>query len=221
MIYDGRAGDRKKYSSGRGEGGAGLPRRIAYGTFICLGQTGTGKSVSLQNMIAQDIENGDGVCMIDPLWRCGGAYSCTKIPKHRADDVVVFDPGDLEQLLGINILEYDPRVSGAETFIVNEMINIFDKLYDLKTTGGPMSEKYMRNALMLIMLDPEKRIHLCVEVPRVFPIRDFRKLKLSRGDRSFSKKFQAERSGKSGAATRRWPMLRRISPAQIQHFYRQ
>jgi len=32
-----------------------------------IGQTGTGKSVFLQNMIKQDIENGEGVAVLDPI----------------------------------------------------------------------------------------------------------------------------------------------------------
>ena len=74
--------------------------------YYVLGQTGTGKTVSMKNMIIQDIENGEGVCFIDPH---GEAIAdiLEIIPKHRADDVIVFDPGDLERPMGINMLEYD------------------------------------------------------------------------------------------------------------------
>jgi DNA helicase HerA-like ATPase len=34
--------------------------------FYVIGQTGTGKTTILKNMIIQDIKNGDGVCFIDP-----------------------------------------------------------------------------------------------------------------------------------------------------------
>ena len=49
--------------------------------------------------------------------------------------------------MGVNMLDYNFDRPEEKTFIVNEMINIFDKLYDLKTTGGPMFEQYLRNAL--------------------------------------------------------------------------
>ena len=164
--------------------------------FYILGQTGTGKSVSLQNMIIQDIENGEGVCMIDPHGETVERV-LAKIPKHRADDVVVFDPGDLERPLGINMLEYDSRFPEQKSFIVNEMISIFDKLYDLKATGGPMFEQYVRNALMLVMLDPESGSTL-LEVPRVFSDPDFRKMKLARASDPLVKNFWQKEAEKAG-----------------------
>ena len=120
-----------------------------------------------------------------------------KIPKHRADDVVVFDPGDLERPLGINMLEYDPRFPEQKSFIVNEMISIFDKLYDLKSTGGPMFEQYVRNALMLVMLDPESGSTL-LEVPRVFSDPDFRKMKLARATDPLVRNFWQKEAEKAG-----------------------
>jgi hypothetical protein len=57
------------------------------------------------------------------------------------------------------------------------MIGIFDKLYDLKATGGPMFEQYMRNAMLLIMDDPETGSTL-MEIPRVLADENFRRLKL-------------------------------------------
>ena len=143
-----------------------------------VGQTGTGKSVSLQNMLTQDIENGEGVCLIDPHGETVDAV-LAKIPKHRADDVIVFNPADIERPIGLNMLEYDPAHPEQKTFIVNEMINIFEKLYDLKATGGPMFEQYARNALLLVMSDPSTGSTL-LEVPRVFSDPAFRKMKLEK-----------------------------------------
>ncbi|OGD31935.1 hypothetical protein A3C91_00540 [Candidatus Azambacteria bacterium RIFCSPHIGHO2_02_FULL_52_12] len=161
-----------------------------------VGQTGTGKSVSMKNMIAQDIERGAGVCLIDPH---GDAVEdvLAKIPKHRADDVIVFNPADLERPFGLNMLEYDPQFPEQKSFIVNEMIGIFDKLYDLKATGGPMFEQYMRNALGLIMSDPESGSTL-LEVPRVFSDPAFRKLKLSRVSDPVTKAFWEKEAEKAG-----------------------
>ncbi len=161
-----------------------------------IGQTGTGKSVSMKNMIVQDIENGNGVCLIDPH---GDAVEdvLTRIPKHRADDVILFNPADLERPLGLNMLEYGPKFPEQKSFIINEMISIFDKLYDLKTTGGPMFEQYVRNALQLIMSDPESGSTL-LEVPRVFSDPEFRKLKLARVTDPVTKAFWEKEAEKAG-----------------------
>ena len=66
------------------------------------------------------------------------------------------------------MLDYNFDRPEEKTFIVNEMINIFDKLYDLKTTGGPMFEQYMRNALLLMMEDMPNEPATLIEVPRIF-----------------------------------------------------
>ncbi len=164
--------------------------------YYVLGQTGTGKTVSMKNMIIQDIENGEGVCFIDPH---GEAIAdiLEIIPKHRADDVIVFDPGDLERPMGINMLEYDSDFPEQKTFIVNEMISIFDKLYDLKTTGGPMFEQYTRYALLLIMGDPDSGSTL-LEVPRVFSDPAFRKMKLAKITDPLVKNFWEKEAEKAG-----------------------
>jgi len=75
-----------------------------------VGQTGTGKSVLLKNMIRQDIENGEGVAFLDPH---GDSVEeiLSFIPKERIEDVIYFNPPDLERPLGLNMLEWDPLLS--------------------------------------------------------------------------------------------------------------
>ncbi|HQQ38273.1 MAG TPA: type IV secretion system DNA-binding domain-containing protein [bacterium] len=146
-------------------------------TYI-IGKSGVGKSVLLANMAIQDIQNGEGVCVLDPH---GDLIEdiLQRMPPERVEDVVIFSPANLERPLALNLLEYDPRYPEQKSFVINEMIGIFDKLYDLKQTGGPMFEQYMRNALLLIMDDPESGSTL-MEVPKVLSDENFRRLKLSR-----------------------------------------
>lgn len=146
-------------------------------TYI-IGKSGVGKSVLLANMAIQDIQNGEGVCVLDPH---GDLISdiLDRLPPERAEDVIIFSPGDLERPLALNLLEYDPLYPEQKSFVINEMIGIFDKLYDLKSTGGPMFEQYMRNAMLLIMDDPESGSTL-MEIPKVLADEDFRRLKLNR-----------------------------------------
>ncbi len=146
-------------------------------TYI-IGKSGTGKSVMLANMAIQDIQNGEGVCVLDPH---GDLISdiLDRIPPERIEDVIVFSPGDLERPLALNLLDYDERYPEQKSFVINEMIGIFDKLYDLKATGGPMFEQYMRNAMLLIMDDPASGSTL-MEIPKVLADEKFRRLKLER-----------------------------------------
>lgn len=143
-----------------------------------IGQTGTGKSTFLQELAKQDAKNGKGFCVIDPH----GDFAedvLAAIPKERAEDVIYFNPADVERPFGLNMMEYDPARPEQKTFIINEMIGIFDQLYDLKSTGGPMFEQYMRNAMLLVMEDPQSGSTL-MEIPKVLADEEFRKLKLSR-----------------------------------------
>jgi hypothetical protein len=142
-----------------------------------IGKSGTGKSVLLANMAIQDIQNGEGVCVFDPN---GDLITdiLDRIPPERAEDVIIFSPGDIERPLALNLLEYDPRYPEQKSFVINEMIGILDKLYDLKATGGPMFEQYMRNAMLLIMDDPDSGATL-MEIPKVLADEEFRRYKLS------------------------------------------
>lgn len=139
-----------------------------------IGATGTGKSTLLYNMIKQDIENGEGVCLIDPH---GDLFEqvLRAVPKERAEDVVIVDPSDFDRSVSINFLETgDFNKNVQQNFVVNEMIKIFDRLYDMKVAGGPIFEQYMRNCLLLLM-DSEYTEATLTDVSRVFEDRDFRK----------------------------------------------
>ncbi|MDP3015089.1 MAG: type IV secretion system DNA-binding domain-containing protein [bacterium] len=144
-----------------------------------IGQTGTGKSTLMTNMVVDDIKNGKGVAIIDPhgdlIEKILGV-----IPEERGDDVIIFDPSDIRRPLGMNMLEYDFNKPEEKTFIVNEMFNILDKLYDMKTVGGPMFEQYTKNAILLLMEDAINELATLMDIPRVFTDVDFRNEKLSR-----------------------------------------
>lgn len=164
--------------------------------FYVIGQTGTGKTTLLKNMIVQDINNGEGVCYIDPhgtdIEDILGA-----IPEHRMKDVIYFDPSDIEKPLGLNMLEYDLAHPEQKSFVINEMLSIFNKLFDMKTAGGPMFEQYFRNATALVIEDPETGNTL-IDVARVLADKKFRDLKLSRCANPIVVQFWKEIAAKAG-----------------------
>lgn len=152
-----------------------------------IGQTGTGKTGVLLNMIAQDIANGDGVCYIDPH---GNDIQTllSMIPKERADDVIYFDPAYAPRPFGLNMLEYDTRYPEQKTFVINELMNIFSQLFDMKTTGGPMFEQYFKNSAGLVMDHPESGSTL-LEITRVLSDKAFRDMKMQYTTNPIIKQF--------------------------------
>jgi len=161
-----------------------------------IGQTGTGKTTILQEMAKQDAREGRGFCFIDPH---GDAIEdiLASIPKERAQDVVFFDPSDVERPFGLNMMEYDPAHPEQMTFVINEMIGIFDQLYDLKATGGPMFEQYMRNAMLLVMSDPDSGSTL-MEISKVMADEEFRAMKLSKCTNQTVVDFWTKEAEKAG-----------------------
>ncbi len=143
-----------------------------------LGQTGTGKTVTLKNLIIQDILNGDGCCMIDPHGDDVNEI-LANVPPERYDDVIYFDPGYAPMPMGLNMLEYDPEFPELKTLVINELLGIFNKLFDMKSSGGAGFEAMFRNATQLVMEHPESGNTL-LEISRVLSDKDFRDYKLSK-----------------------------------------
>jgi GTPase SAR1 family protein len=162
-----------------------------------IGQTGTGKSTLISNMIQQDIENGNGLAFIDPH---GDVVETILgyVPKNRLKDVIYFNPADVERPMGLNMLEFDPAYPEQKTFIANEMISIFKKLWEeIPEAFGPMFEQYMRNALLLVMDDPMSGSTL-LEVPKVLADEKFRHYKLSKTANVVVKDFWEKEAEKAG-----------------------
>ncbi len=136
-----------------------------------IGQTGTGKTTILKNMIVQDIRNGNGCCFIDPH---GSDVQdiLSYVPKERIDDVIYFDPAYTARPMGLNMLEYDPRYPEQKTFVVNELMGIFNKLFS-KESMGPMFEQYFKNSAFLVMDNPENKATL-LEITRVLGNKEYR-----------------------------------------------
>lgn len=136
-----------------------------------IGKSGAGKSKYIANMAAQDIANGEGVCIIDPHGDLVEEVLAT-VPKHRADDVILFDPSDLERPIAMNMLE-SPNEE-MKDFVVGEMIAIFYKLFGAEMIG-PMFEHQMRNFMLTLMSDPNERGTIA-EIPRLIADAEFQKM---------------------------------------------
>jgi tetratricopeptide (TPR) repeat protein len=115
-----------------------------------VGKTGTGKSTLLKSLALQDIEDGRGVCVIDPHGDLVEEI-LTRIPENRVQDVVLFDPADIERPIGLNLLE--ARSEAEKHLIVNEFIGLLVLMYDPTQIGivGPRFQHNVRNAMLTAM----------------------------------------------------------------------
>ncbi|MDO8567038.1 MAG: hypothetical protein Q7R58_02710, partial [bacterium] len=144
-----------------------------------IGQTGTGKTGLMKSMIIQDIKNGEGCCFIDPHGT-DILDILAAVPPERYQDVIYFDPADLSRPFGLNFLEYDFSRPEQKTFIVNELLMIFRRLYgDVPESMGPAFEQYFRNATQLVMEDPASGSTI-LDIARVLANSEFRREKLAK-----------------------------------------
>ena len=130
-----------------------------------IGQTGTGKTVLLENLALQDMLDGRGFAFIDPH---GDAVErlVSMVPKERTEDIIYFSPADMDYPLGLNLFEFTSP--DQKDFLIQEAINMLYKLYDPGHTGiiGPRYESWFRNAALTLMSDPEGASF--IDIPKLF-----------------------------------------------------
>lgn len=140
-----------------------------------VGKTGTGKSVFLENIALQDMLEGRGFAFIDPH---GDSVEklLGMVPKERTEDVIYFNPADMDYPLGFNIFEY--QTPEQKDFVIQECIGMLYKLYDPQHTGivGPRYEHIFRNCALLLMSDPGGCTF--IDIPKLLVDNNFAKQKL-------------------------------------------
>lgn len=143
-------------------------------TYI-IGQTGTGKSVLLENLAYQDMMDGKGFAFVDPHGDSAESL-LGKVPKERVEDIIYFNPGDMTNPVGLNMFEFEHP--DQKDFLVQEAINMLYGLYDPGHTGivGPRLEHIFRNCALLLMADPAGGTF--IDIPKVLIDDEFRNRKL-------------------------------------------
>ncbi len=121
--------------------------------FYTLGKTGMGKTSMIQNMAIQDIQNGNGVAVVDPHGEF--AEECLKaVPPERIKDVIYFNPADLDFPVSLNIMEkVDPEY---RHLVSSGLIGIFKKLW--ADSWGPRLEYILRNAILALLCHPSSTL---------------------------------------------------------------
>ena len=110
-----------------------------------IGGSGKGKSTLLFNLIRQDIENGEGVAVLDPHGDLVNKILGI-IPAHRIKDVVLVDPSDQEYSVGFNILS--AHSDTEKTLLASDLVSVFRRL---STSWGDQMGSVLNNAILVFL----------------------------------------------------------------------
>lgn len=159
-------------------------------TYI-IGKTGMGKSTLLENMIIQDINNGEGICVIDPHGSLAEKL-LDFIPESRVKDTIYFAPFDSEHPMGLNILE---QVDVAKRHLVaNGLMAAFKKIFGEERFSDRI--QYILNNIILALLENEGQSLLGVN--RMLNDKEYRKFIVSNVKDPSVKSFWEEEYVKAG-----------------------
>ncbi len=131
-----------------------------------IGKTGMGKSTLLENMAAQDILNGEGMCFVDPH---GSAIDALieYIPDERVRDVVYFAPFDTAYPISFNVLE---NVDADQRHLVMAgLISSFKKIWP--DSFSARMEYILSNTLLALLEFPGATL---LGVNRMLAEKDYR-----------------------------------------------
>ncbi|MCE9585151.1 type IV secretion system DNA-binding domain-containing protein [Candidatus Nomurabacteria bacterium] len=144
----------------------GIKRKDRRQHVYVLGKSGTGKSVLLSNMIVQNIQNGDGVCVVDPHGELVEGI-LQSIPENRLKDVVYFNPADTDYHIGFNVLELiDPKY---KHLVASGLMGIFTKIW--ANAWSARMEYILNNAILALLDTPGSTL---LGIPRLLVDKDYR-----------------------------------------------
>jgi CxxC-x17-CxxC domain-containing protein len=146
----------------------GIKRRDRRQHMYVLGKSGTGKSVLLSNLIAQNIENGEGVCVVDPHGELVEEI-LHLIPEHRVKDVIYFNPADTDFHVGFNVIALeDPKY---KHLVASGLMGIFTKIW--ANAWSSRMEYILNNAILALLDTPGTTL---LGIPRLLVDKDYRQM---------------------------------------------
>jgi CxxC-x17-CxxC domain-containing protein len=132
-----------------------------------IGKTGMGKTTLSENMAIQDIQNGEGLGVVDPH----GSFAekmLDFIPKERIKDVIYFNPADNEWPIAFNIME---DVGKEQRYLVaNGLMGVFKKMWP--DVWSARMEYILNNAILALLEYPDSTL---LGVNRMLADKDYRK----------------------------------------------
>jgi CxxC-x17-CxxC domain-containing protein len=149
----------------------GIKRRDRRQHMYILGKSGTGKSVLLSNLIIQNIQNGEGVCVVDPHGELVEEV-LHLIPEHRLKDVIYFNPADTDYHIGFNVIQIDdPKY---KHLVASGLMGIFTKIW--ANAWSARMEYILNNAILALLDTPNTTL---LGIPRLLVDKEYRKFIIS------------------------------------------
>ena len=146
----------------------GIKRKDRRQHMYVLGKSGTGKSVLLSNLIIQNINNGEGVCVVDPHGELVEDI-LHLIPEHRVKDVIYFNPADADFHVGFNVIQLDdPKY---KHLVASGLMGIFTKIW---ANAWSARMEYILNNTILALLDTPNTTMLGIQ--RMLVDKDYRQM---------------------------------------------
>lgn len=133
-----------------------------------VGKTGMGKSTMLENMAMQDIQSGEGLAFIDPHGETASKL-LDFVPKHRINDVIYFDPADMNFPIGFNVME--DVGPDRRHFVASGLMGVFKKIFGPDVWSARM--EYILGHTVLALLEYPGSTLLSINP--MLAIKDFRK----------------------------------------------
>jgi len=132
-----------------------------------IGKTGMGKSTMLENMAVQDIQNGEGMCFIDPHGKTADLL-LEYVPKERIKDVIYIAPFDIEHPISFNVLE---QVDPDKRHLVSSgLMSTFKKIWE--DAWSARMEYILTNTLLALLEFPGSTL---LGVNRMLSDKEYRK----------------------------------------------
>ena len=146
----------------------GIKRKDRRQHMYILGKSGTGKSVLLSNLIVQNIQNGEGVCVVDPHGELVEEI-LGLIPENRIKDVIYFNPADTDFHIGFNVLQIDdPKY---KHLVASGLMGIFTKIW--ANAWSSRMEYILSNAILALLDTPGTTL---LGIPRLLVDKDYRQM---------------------------------------------
>src|SRR5438094_222102 len=128
----------------------GIKRSDRRAHMYVIGKTGTGKSTLIETLIRQDIENGEGLALLDPHGDLVEKV-LSAVPENRKADLIYFNVPDRANPLAFNPLEL--VAPEKRSLAAAGLLDAFNKIW--AGSWGPRLEHILRNAFRALIEQPE------------------------------------------------------------------